>query len=132
MSVVAAGLLYAGSIFVLGFGFGLVRTWALSAMPNAARLEAVLVELPVMLAASWFACRLVLWRLSIPATVGARLSMGVTAFLLMQLAEIAVSTMLLGLTMAEHLHSYRDLSYALGLAAQIAFAAFPLIQLGKR
>lgn len=39
-----------------------------------------------------------------------------------------LSLVQLGLTVGEHFATYRDLSYALGLYAQIAFGLFPLIQ----
>jgi hypothetical protein len=55
--------------------------------------------------------------------------MGSLAFALLFLAELLVGALLFGRTPSEHFALYRDASYALGLAAQIAFALMPLVQL---
>ena len=48
------------------------------------------------------------------------------------LAEIGVSTLVLGRTVSEHFEQYREPLTLLGLAMQIAFAMFPAIQLVMR
>jgi hypothetical protein len=54
--------------------------------------------------------------------------MGGLAFLLLMLAEMGLGA-LFGRTPAQHLLLYREPSYAIGLLAQILFAAVPLAQL---
>jgi hypothetical protein len=54
--------------------------------------------------------------------------MGGLALTLLLLAETALATLGLGRTLAEHLASYQNLPERLGLAAQIAFGLFPLLQ----
>lgn len=132
MRIVTAAALYFGSVFALGFGLGVLRTLALAAAPDVSRLQAVLIELPVMVAASWFACAYVVRRCSVPTTVAARIAMGGGAFLLLAFAELMLAVGLVGLTPAEHFESYREPSHALGLMAQIAFGLFPLIQSTRR
>jgi hypothetical protein len=125
-----AGIAYFVLVFALGFALGTVRTLFVADAPGSGRLLGVLIELPVMLAASWWLCRLVLHRYPVAPTVGARLVMGATAFALLLLAEMLVGILLFGRSPMAHLALYRDASYALGLAAQVAFALMPVVQRG--
>lgn len=125
----AAGIAYFVLVFALGFVLGTVRTLFVADAPGSGRLLGVLVELPVMLAASWFLCRFVVRRFAVPPTVSARLIMGATAFALLMLAEMLVGALLFGRSPAAHFALYRDASYALGLVAQVAFAFMPMLQL---
>ena len=81
-----------------------------------------------MLALSWFACGWLLDSFSVPASWEHRLAMGAMAFVLLMIAELGVSVFAFGRSVAEHLGTYRSWSASLGLAAQIAFAAFPLLR----
>jgi hypothetical protein len=129
-----AGIVYFASVFALGFVLGTVRTLFVQDAPSGGRLLGVLIELPVMLAASWFFCRYVIRRFEVAPTIAARAVMGALAFGLLFLAELLVGALLFGRTPGEHFALYRDPSYALGLAAQIAFGLMPLVQvrLGER
>lgn len=57
------GIAYFALVFVLGFLLGTVRTLFVRDAPAAGRLLGVLIELPIMLSASWFLCRYVIRRL---------------------------------------------------------------------
>ena len=127
-----AGAAYFALVFALGFVLGTVRTIFVRDAPSGGRLIGVLIELPIMIAASWFLCRYVVRRLAVAPTVAARAVMGGVAFALLLLAELLVGALLFGRSPAEHFALYRDASYALGLAAQIAFALMPLVQLRQR
>ncbi|MBX9616757.1 MAG: hypothetical protein K2X25_14270 [Caulobacteraceae bacterium] len=129
--LLTATALYFGLVFALGFVLGAVRTVALAAVPDVSRLQAVAIEVPVMLAVSWVACAIITRRCSVPKTVPARAMMGGGAFLLLGLAELMLAVWLAGLTPVAHFRSYAEPSHALGLAAQIAFGVFPLIQRGR-
>ena len=120
-------------VFALGFLLGTLRTVFVRDAPTAGRLLGVLIELPIMLTASWFLCRTVIRRFAVAPTIAARAVMGGLAFALLLLAEILVGALLFGRTPGEHFALYREASYALGLGAQIAFALMPLVQmrLGK-
>ena len=124
-----AGLAYFALVFALGFLLGTVRTIFVKDAPSGGRLLGVLVELPIMLGASWFLCRYVIRRYAVASTVAARAVMGGLAFILLLLAELVVGALLFGRTPGQHLALYQDASYALGLVAQIAFALMPLLQL---
>jgi hypothetical protein len=119
---------YFALVFALGFVLGTVRTLLLRDASGDGRLLAVLIELPIMLGASWFLCRTVVRRFAVAPTVAARALMGGIAFALLMLAEFGIGALLAGRTPGEHLALYREASYALGLAAQMAFAVMPLLQ----
>lgn len=126
---VLAGTVYFALVFALGFLLGTVRTLFVQDAPGSGRLLGVLIELPLMLGASWVLCRYVIHRFSVASAVVARAVMGGLAFSLLLLAELLVGALIFGRTPGEHLALYRDASYALGLAAQAAFALMPMIQL---
>jgi hypothetical protein len=126
---VLAGAAYFALVFALGFLLGTVRALFVEGAPSAGRLRGVLIEIPVMLAASWFLCRYVVHRLGVAPTVTARSTMGGIAFGLLVLAELLIGALLFGRTASEHVALYRDASYSIGLAAQVAFALMPLLQI---
>lgn len=129
---VLAGAAYFALVFALGFVLGTVRTIVVRDAPGGSgRLIGVLIELPVMLWASWFLCRHVIRRCAVAAATAPRAVMGGVAFALLLLAELGIGAWLFGRTPAEHLALYRDASYALGLAAQFAFALMPMLQLRR-
>ncbi|MFN0023678.1 MAG: hypothetical protein ACKVS5_07230 [Parvularculaceae bacterium] len=128
MRMLAVAALYFGLIFALGFVLGALRTGLLAAAPEVSRFHAVLVEAPIMLAASWFVCAFVIRRYLASSTLAARAGMGGGAFLLLALSELLLAMWLLGMTPMEHFRSFGEPSRALGLAAQIVFGLFPLIQ----
>lgn len=126
MRAVLAGISYFIIVFILGFALGTVRVLAVA--PLLGEAGAVVLELPIMLSASWIACGWLIRRLRVLPALAARILMGAVAFVLLMLAELAVSIFLMGRTPAEHLATYSSLSALLGLAAQIAFAAMPLVR----
>lgn len=128
---VLPGIAYFLLVFSLGFLLGTVRTLFVRDAPTTGRLLGVLIELPIMLSASWFLCRYVTRRFAVASMVAARAVMGGVAFALLLLAELLVGALLFGRTPSEHFVLYCDASYALGLAAQITFALMPLVQMRK-
>lgn len=54
--------------------------------------------------------------------------MGASAFGLLMLAELGVSVLGFGLSIAESFESYQTSSALIGLLGQVAFAAFPIVQ----
>jgi hypothetical protein len=62
-----AGALYAIIVFVIGFILGTIRV--LLVAPRLGETTAVIIEAPIMLAASWFVCRWCVGRLSVRRTV---------------------------------------------------------------
>ena len=80
-----------------------------------------------MLAVSWFVCRWCVDRLNVTRTVPARSLMGLVAFVVLMSAEVGLGAVF-GRSMADQLAAYGLLSGAIGLAAQVIFAIFPVIQ----
>ena len=82
-----------------------------------------------MLALSWWACGWAIRRFGVPPTVRHRTLMGAVAFALLMASELAVSLWGFGRGVGEHLATYLWPPAALGLGAQLCFAAFPLVRL---
>ncbi len=122
-----AGSAYFAGVFALGFALGVPRTLLLE--PAIGATAAVLVELPLILGFSWWWCRRLLARRMLG--VGGRALMGGSAFALLMLAELALSTLLAGRTPGEHFALYAQARNLLGLAGQLAFAALPLLSAGR-
>lgn len=122
----AAGGLYAISVFSLGFVLGTIRVLIL--VPRIGPTLAVLAETPVMLGASWWVSSECIARLQIDRTVAARLVMGLVAFTVLMAAETTLAVILFGRSVTGYLLSLTVMPGVIGLAAQIAFAGFPLVQ----
>jgi hypothetical protein len=125
-AAVGAGVTYFAVVFAAGFALGTLRVLTLA--PYLGDAGAVVIELPIMLAFSWLACGLILHRWRVPAGWRQRLAMGGVAFALLLAAELGVSVLAFGRTVAEHVATYRSWGAALGLAGQLAFAAMPLVR----
>jgi hypothetical protein len=121
-----AGIACFAIVFAVGFALGTVRTLLL--VPRVGPVLAVAFELPVMLAASWLACRHCLRRYRVPVAAISRLSMGAVALLLLLAAELGLSLTLGGLDAAQHFALYARPEHQLGLAAQLLFALMPWLQ----
>jgi hypothetical protein len=129
-SAFKAGLAY--FIVVFGFGFLLGTFRMLVMVPVVGEISAVMLEMPIMLAISWFSSRWLSGQLSVPAALAPRLVMGGLAFALLMVAEVGLSIFGFGRTLAEHLASYCQFASIIGLLGQAAFASFPAIQLSVR
>jgi hypothetical protein len=126
-SALLAGTLYFAAVFALGFVLGVLRTLVLA--PLAGPTVAVAIELPILLAFAWLASGHLVARLRVRAATPERIAMGGIAFVLLMLAELGLSLVLGGRSPAEHLALYREPAHQLGLAGQLAFAAFPALGL---
>ena len=122
LRIARAAAVYFAAIFALGFALGTVRVLWLA--PRAGETAAVLAELPVMLAASWFAARWQTRRHGIKSSPAA-LAMGALAFALLLGAELLLG-LATGQAPREWLAGLARPPGAIGLAGQAAFALFPL------
>jgi hypothetical protein len=120
--ILRAGLAYWAVVFALGFVLGTVRVLWLA--PLVGLMPATLLELPVMLGASWWASGRLMRRFAIAQT-GAALAMGGLAFALLMAAECALAVVLTGQTPAQWLTDLRQPHAAVGLAGQVVFALMP-------
>jgi hypothetical protein len=126
--MIGAGAVYFAIVFAAGFVFGSARAVLTGDAPEM-RLAAVAIELPLILAVSWVACRrAVLW-FAVPAVVSPRVVMGAVAFLLLMAAEAALGVGLAGRSLGENFALYAEASHALGLVGQVVFGLLPLVQI---
>lgn len=130
IAAVKAGVVYLVLIFAAGFALGSLRILVMTAALGP--LLAVALELPLMLVLSWIVCRWSVRYYVVPATYEARLTMGEVAFLLLIGAEVVLTVSLFEGTILKPLAAYGTAEGALGLIGQIAYAAFPLLQMRKR
>jgi hypothetical protein len=121
-----AAVAYFLIVFAVGFVLGTVRV--LLVIPRVGPSAAVLMEAPILLSASWIVCGWLVRRLRVPRAWSARFAMGGTAFVLLMGAELSLSVYVFGHSAAEHFEAYLTVHEVIGLAAQLAFASFPLFQ----
>jgi len=129
MRAAAAGAAYFLILFSAGFMLGTLRVLVIA--PRLGDVPAVLLELPLMLAASWLVCRSLIRRMAVAADLVSRLLMGLTGFVLLMLAEVALGLLGFGRSLGMQLEALSQPAGLLGLAGQIAFGAIPLLQARK-
>lgn len=122
----AAGGIYFAVVFGIGFALGTVRV--LITGPRLGETAAVLLEVPVIVTASWFVAKWCVTRFAVPSGAVERLTMGFVAFCLTMLAELAMSILLFNHTVSEHFATYSHLPGLVGLMAQLLFALLPYAQ----
>lgn len=121
---VRMGTLYFAIVFAIGFILGALRTLVVA--PLAGDVAAVVIELPLMLGASWLVCGRLLPAL--PAGIRPRLVMGGTAFALLMLAEYGMAIWFFGRSPAAYAAAMALPAGLIGLAGQIGFALMPLVR----
>ncbi|WP_339691724.1 hypothetical protein [uncultured Parasphingorhabdus sp.] len=124
--VLKAGILYFLGVFTLGFILGAIRIFFL--VPYTGPVFAVLVELPVILLVSWFFCRFLTRRFTVPTEPYERLLMGLIAFVCLMIGEALVAMFLQQGRMTDFFMTFDLPENRIGLAGQIAFALFPVLQ----
>jgi hypothetical protein len=124
------GFVYFMIVFATGFVLGVIRV--LVVIPRTGEIIAVLIELPLILAASWIVCASLISRFQVAPKAVDRIMMGASAFAFLLVAEIALSTYVFGNSIDSTLVQYLTLHGFIGLCGQLAFAAFPLLQLLRR
>lgn len=128
---VIAGVAYFATVFAAGFVLGALRLTTLA--PAFGELAATLIEVPVLVAFSWAACKKVITWMTVAARVNARLLMGAVAFGLLMIAEFGVAIGLMHQQPSEVLENLASLPALIGLGGQILFALFPILSLiGRR
>lgn len=121
-----AGLAYSAAVFAAGFALGAARV--LLVAPRLGEMGAVLLELPVILAVSWWTCGGLARRFAVPSAPGDRLVMGLVAFVALQTAEVLLAVLAFGRSPVGYLAGLITPAGGIGLAGQIVFALFPLVR----
>jgi hypothetical protein len=101
-----AGAFYAIIVFVIGFILGTIRVLLLA--PRLGETIAVIVEAPVILAASWFVCRWCVDRLNARRTIPIRSLISLVALLVLISTEVRLGAVL-GRSLADQLATYGSL-----------------------
>ena len=117
-----AALRYLAVIFTLAFAFGAFRVNWLA--PRIGALSAVLIELPIILTASWLTARRIMPRCGV-RTGSTALAMGALAFALLIALECALAVLAFGQSAAEWAASLATPPGLLGLIGQLGFALMP-------
>lgn len=126
--VMRAAVSYWAAVFAVGFVLGTVRV--LWVIPLVGLVSATLLELPLILAASWLAAGWLVKRFRIWGA-GEALAMGALAFALLMVAECALAGVLSGETPGQWLAGLAAPHALLGLAGQVGFALMPWWRAGR-
>jgi hypothetical protein len=125
--VLSCALRYAIAAFGAGIVLGIFRNLVLA--PLLGSLAALAIELPVILAISWFlAKKFVLAAIGVRAPIFHFVLAGAIAFAALILAEYILGKFAMGLTLSQFAGSWTTLEGAIGLLAQMLFGLFPLLQ----
>ena len=125
-----AGVAYAVTVFAIGFLLGTARVLLLA--PHVGSTIAVSVETPIILTASWYVSSLWMKRLAVSAEFRTRILVGVVALVTLTILEVALSIGLFHRSIGEYLADLRSPAGVIGLAAQVCFATFPLLNVVVR
>ncbi len=126
MNSIKAGAAYFSLIFSLGFVLGTLRVLVI--MPRIGELAATLLEVPVILAASWFVSGWLIRRLVVTSDARSRLLMGAVAFGLTMIAEPLLGQYF-GRPLSVLLSALQQPAGMAGLAGQVLFGLIPWIRL---
>ncbi len=119
-----ATLAYFAAIFAVGFALGVLREFVVR--PRLGSFAAIMAEAPGMLLACWVLARWAVGRFAVVA-LGDRLRMGLLAFALLMVAELAGAMGLRGMGAREWVGQFATPPGFLSLSLFVAFAAMPLI-----
>ena len=127
MAVLFTGIAYFAVVFAFAFAMGVART--LIVAPRLGATAAVLLEMPVVLAASWIVARRLLSNRRFSLTQ--RAAVGVVAFALLMISEALLAGVLRGQDVSQWAQELVTPPGLVGLAGQIGFAAMPLLVRGN-
>lgn len=126
MNAVKAGLFYFLIVFAIGFALGTIRTLWLA--PMIGPFPATLIELPIILTASWYISGWLIYRLRIAANDKDRLMMGAVAFGILMIAELLLG-LAFGRSLADQWSALQQPAGLAGFAGQALFGLMPWIRL---
>lgn len=122
-------LAYFALVFSIGFVLGVLRELFLT--PRWGRGPAILIELPLMIAASVLAARWVVmrWKLASPQLAW---YIGLTAFAMLLVAEYLIALVTSGASPLQFAKEATSPPNLPGLAAQVLFALLPYLVVATR
>ena len=131
---IISGIVYGTGMFAVGFALGVIRILWL--VPLVGEVDAVLIELPIMVLfcwylskqclLAWYCCKVCLvWQDDHTDVI----TLGITAFATLLGLEGFLAVTLLHKTLGEIEEDIASTKGNLGLAAQMLASSFPMIQL---
>jgi len=120
-----AGILYGLFAFTLGLILGTLRVLFIA--PQLGTGAAVILELPIMLAACWWCAGIIVRRYP-PSGRNEALAIGLIGFAVVIVGEFAVGMSMMGQTPADWIDQFARPTAQLGLAAQLLTIAMPLLR----
>src|SRR3954453_10736105 len=103
-TVIRAGAVYCVIVFGIGFCLGALRVLAIA--PRLGEMVAVVLEAPVMLAASWAVSLWCARVFQVPTAFAPRLMMGMVAFALLMALEAGLAIVVFGRPVADFFAQY--------------------------
>jgi hypothetical protein len=125
MHRLAAALNYFFLVYLCGFAAGVVREFFIT--PRFGLTLALWFELPVMIAASFFAAQFVLHRFSVRNTLWDRLNFGLLALILLLIAEEIMGWVLRGISVFTIWAHFSVLAAIANFAGLLLFALMPMM-----
>ena len=116
-------LSYVGSVFAVGFLLGTIRVLWL--VPKVGIRTAELLEMPVMVAASFLAARWVVRRLPASFSMKSRLALGIASLSILLSVEVGFTTAVRGLSLSEYLETRDPVSSTAYFVALGLFSLMP-------
>jgi hypothetical protein len=123
MAVFRTAIAYFSAVFAFAFAMGVARTLIVS--PRIGATAAVLLEVPILLAASWVIARRLLRDRDL--TLPQRIAVGTIAFVLTMASEAVLSELMRGQDLDEWVATVVTPIGLVGLAGQLGFAAIPAL-----
>ena len=117
------GLCYFAAIFSFAFAMGVARQLVVA--PHLGATAAVLLEVPIIILASWMVARRLLRRRAF--SLAQRGVMGGTAFILTMASEASLAMLIRGQSLADWSMELLTPLGLVGFAAQVAFGCMPIL-----
>jgi hypothetical protein len=124
MRILKASVIYFAAVFGVGFVLGTLRV--LFVVPALGVRWAELLELPLMVMASFFFARLVVHRFA-PLAIGHRLAIGSLALVLLVATELGLAVLVQDKSLAEYVAGRDPVSGIAYLLSLVAFGLMPLL-----
>jgi hypothetical protein len=123
MAVFRTAIAYFSTVFAFAFAMGVARTLVIA--PRIGATAAVLLEVPILLTASWLIARRLLrdQDLALPQ----RIAVGTIAFVFTMASEVVLSALMRGQSAGEWAATVVAPIGLVGLAGQLGFAAIPAL-----
>lgn len=123
IAAIIAGLLYYAAVFSFAFVLGVARTLIIA--PWLGTTAAVLIEVPIVVSASWVVARRLLRRR--PLSLSQRASMGALGLVLLMASEVLLARLIRDQSIGQWVAELFTPVGMVGLVGELAFGDIPLL-----